>query len=298
MVLITIYLLFTGFKLSAYQKHVKYKLQAENILINGNADHDPIAELLIEELDKSIQADENIRNMYAESIDLDSISNYIEKQYLHVFWNKYDVFLYAKNKYEDETQAYKSFLKSTGQKINQSNFYSLPSSLYTMSFIGWYDLNSTGDGVYDDLIYIFEFYPTKDFRSYSFPNLFANKETDVFKRTDISISQYENGKLSYHDKKTEWDIDEMLLNKQEEGFSKINVGGEEYYLLSDSGKQIVIKSCLFLVVEVFCFSVFLILIFAVLLGFWYKGFYDEFGFGRFIRFYCKVSSFIYFSFDN
>ncbi len=269
-ILIGIFLIISSLSLFEYKKQIKYKLQAENILINGNAENDPIAELLIEELDKNIRADRKIVDMHTQAIALDSIKTYLQQHYLHVFWNKYDIQIHTVSNQSKDIKEYKHFLESTAQKINQTVFYSLPTSLYTMSFIGLVDLNMISDipTTNNDAIYILEFYPTKDFRSYSFPDLFANKEKDVFSKTPISIAQYEDGVLTYQDNKTQWSTDSQTFRVEEDGFSKIkNKEDIDCYMYSSGDKLIVIQELSKQTIKNHLFfAFFVLLLFSILLS--------------------------------
>ena len=120
--------LISSYQLNEYKKDIKYKIQSENILINGNSENDPIAELLLEELDENIHVDEKLNILVQNSDSSEIISQYLFNTHLRGFWNNYDVQIYPVSRHSSEFQHYTQFLKFTGKKLKETGFYSLPAS--------------------------------------------------------------------------------------------------------------------------------------------------------------------------
>ncbi|MDD2286712.1 MAG: ATP-binding protein, partial [Paludibacter sp.] len=234
--------LYSSYQLSTYKKHIKYKIQAENILVNGNSENDPIAELLLEELDKNLRKDETLRLLIQNPNATDAINKHIYEKHLHGFWNKYNVQIYPVLKNSPETAYYIRFLEFTGKKLKETGFYSLPASLYDMSFIGLIDLNQerTNDVFSEQEVLVFEFQPKRNFRSYSFPDLLISKEADILKQTNISIAKYENAVLIYSDLKFDWFDTDLIFHGLDDGFEKIQHQDRDFYVFTKADTRIII----------------------------------------------------------
>ena len=233
---------FSSYRLSEHKKIIKYSIQAENILVNGNSENDPIAGLLLEELDKNLHKDVFLKQLIHEQTDIDSINKHIYQKHLQGFWNKYNIHIYPVSANSPETDYYLRFLEFTGKKLKNTNFYSLPASLYDMSFIGLIDFaqeDSTTNPMKQELL-VFEFQPKRNFRSYSFPDLLISKESDTYKQTNISIAKYEKSNLIYSDHKFDWTESDMMFHESNEGFEKIKHNEQVYYVYTKADTRIII----------------------------------------------------------
>ncbi len=240
--IISIISFFSSYYLSEHKKLIKYKIQAENILVNGNADNDPIAELLLEELDKNLRKDEVLKQLMLDKADTDSVNKHIYQKHLYGFWNKYNVQIYPVSGNAPETDYYVRFLEFTGKRLKNTGFYSLPASLYDMSFIGLVDLVRENPEVLhtEKEILVFEFQPKRNFRSYSFPDLLISKESDAFKQSNISIAKYEKSNLIYSDQKFGWNESDILFHGLDDGFTRMSDENREYYVYTKNDVWIVI----------------------------------------------------------
>ncbi|MDO9634615.1 MAG: ATP-binding protein [Paludibacter sp.] len=235
--------LISSYQLNEYKKDIKYKIQSENILVNGNSENDPIAELLLEELDEKIRSDAKLRVLLENPDSAEIISQYVFNTHLRGFWNKYDVQIFPVSRHSSEFQHYTQFLKFTGKKLKETSFYSLPASLYDLSFVGLIDLSNEPESDQHDIL-ILEFQPKRHFRSYSFPDLLISNESYVLNQSNISIAKYENSKLIYSDSKFEWSENDLLFHEINDGFQKIKFHDQYFYVFSKSNLRIVITEIL------------------------------------------------------
>lgn len=243
LLIMSVITLISAYRLNEYKKDIKYKIQSENILINGNSENDPIAELLLEELDKNIDTDEKLHLLIENPDSAEIIGKYIFNKHLRGFWNKYDVQIYPISKNSSEFEHYTQFLKFTGKKLKETGFYSLPASLYDLSFVGLIDLGDKIESNLEDVL-ILEFQPKRHFRSYSFPDLLISNESNVWNQSNISIAKYENSKLIYSDSKFEWSENDLLFHELNDGFEKIKFHDQYFYVFSKSNLRIVITEIL------------------------------------------------------
>jgi two-component system, NtrC family, nitrogen regulation sensor histidine kinase NtrY len=239
--LLSLITFFVSYQLNEHKKDIKYKIQAENILVNGNAENDPIAELLLEELDKNLFKDGIFKQLSQHPDSINAINKHVYNHHLSSFWNKYDVIIYPITKNTSETAYFVRFLESTGQRIKQTCFYSLPASLYDMSFIGLFDADSTsGNADLFNEILVFEFHPKRNFRSYSFPDLLISKESNTLRQAHVSISKYEDSNLIYSDLKFEWHENDSIFKELEQGFEKVSLNDQVFYVFTKDNTRIAI----------------------------------------------------------
>ena len=231
-------ILIVSYQFNDFKKFNKYKILSENILVNGNSENDPIAELLLEELDKNIREDQKLNQLLSASDSIEAINNYVFNNYLRGFWNKYDISIKLISRNSFDYEYYKQYLQYTGKKLKETGFYSLPASLYDLSFIGLIEMN-TSDAKDNNLL-VLEFLPKRNFRSYSFPDLLISNESNILNQLNISIAKYEGEKLIYSDLKHDWPENDTIFQHIKDGFEQIKTAQRKYYVLTKSNLRIVI----------------------------------------------------------
>ena len=128
-------------------------------------------------------------------------------------------------------------------KDKNTDFYSLPVSMYDISFIGLVDIYQS-DPEYkasdEHKFLVFEFQPKTNFRSYSFPDLLISEEADAKRQKQISIAKYEQNRLTYSDSKYNWNETDLIFNNADEGFSKLKYKDKKFYIFKKGYTKIVI----------------------------------------------------------
>ncbi|MPN23949.1 hypothetical protein SDC9_171342 [bioreactor metagenome] len=89
---------------------------------------------------------------------------------------------------------YNDFIVSEATRIKNTHFYAVPSSLNLMSYLGIFPTVSIEK---DSLNLYMEFYPRKNFKSYSFPNLLISSAPDIQSLLKIAVAKYNNQQLVY-----------------------------------------------------------------------------------------------------
>lgn len=242
-ILMTIASLFITLRFNQNKKDIRYRVLSENILINGNAENDPIAELLIEEMHRNMSEDNKLSELVNLNDSLNSVRSYIFDRYLRGFWNNFDVGIFRISSHSEDYKNYLNFLNYSGMRIKETGFYTLPASLYDLSIAGMIRINNADSVLYPDKqdIIILEFQPKRTFRSYSFPDLLISKEADLIKKSEISIARFNHQELIYHDNRYNWEKSATLFSNIPEGFRKINQNNEIFYVFSNPTEKIVIR---------------------------------------------------------
>jgi signal transduction histidine kinase len=213
----TIFVLWNSYIFSEQNKWNKYRILAQNIAINGNTENDRMAEILLEELDVQIGHDRKLPKLIARSDSLVAASNYMNIKYLRGFWNKYDMRLNAARNHSDTYNEYDEFVSSVGKRIKQTHFYIVPANQNNMSYIGVFPTLTAKS---DSLTFYMEFYPRRNFKSYSFPNLLIASTSDIQSQMNIGIAKYERGKLVYSSGKVDHPVLSNWIPRKNADFFK------------------------------------------------------------------------------
>jgi hypothetical protein len=234
----TLFVVWNTYKTTCNSKFDKYKVFAQNISANGNTENDRMADILLEELDIQINNDLKIDRLVTKHDTLTAANDYINKTYLRGFWNKYDVRLNAATVHSNLYKEYAQYMANVGTQIKNTHFYSIPANENNISYIGVFQSDLVRS---DSLFFFMEFYPRRNFKSYSFPNLLIASTPDIQNKLDISIAKYENEKLVYSSGKNDYQQDIGWIPYHASNYYSIVEKGLTSYIYSpNSNTQIVI----------------------------------------------------------
>lgn len=207
------------------KKTDKYEVLCKNIQISGSTGNDAMADILLEELDGQISRDKTISRMVLQTDSVYYANSYINQTYLRGFWNKYDMRLSVASKNSEQATAYESYILTVGMQLKNTHFYSVPASFNDMSYLGIFPV----PGV-DSLQFYMEFYPRKNFRSYSFPNLFSPPSPDIQTQLGISTAKYENNKLLFSTGNTDFPETPRWIKKSSGEFFVTDYNNNKYFV--------------------------------------------------------------------
>jgi len=93
LVLVFFIAIYIAFHISEVSEHRENEIR-KVFAINLANEHDPVAEILLKDLEKELQSDEEIRNlMFSPDFDFNVVYDYIKKNHLSGFWGKYEIML-------------------------------------------------------------------------------------------------------------------------------------------------------------------------------------------------------------
>ncbi|MFM2290455.1 MAG: hypothetical protein RIS29_268 [Bacteroidota bacterium] len=225
----TLFFIFNSVSINTTKKTDKYKILAQNISVNGNTDNDRMADILLEELDVQIKKDRRIAKLIAKTDSLNIATNYLNINYLRGFWNKYEMRLNATSIHSNVYDEYKTFISTVGTQLKNTHFYSVPSNENNMSYIGSFQFKPAGR---DTIVFYMEFYPRRNFKSYSFPNLLIASSPDIQQSLNIGIAKYERNRLVYFSGKFEYPNDAEWIPQKKSDFYSIIYNGNIHYIYS------------------------------------------------------------------
>jgi two-component system, NtrC family, nitrogen regulation sensor histidine kinase NtrY len=215
----------------------KYKVLAQNISINGNTDNDRMADILLEELDVQIRRDKRIARLVAKTDSLSIANNYLNTTYLRGFWNKYEMRLNAATIHSTVYNEYNKFITNVGTQLKSTHFYSVPANENNMSYIGSFQIKPAGR---DTIVFFMEFYPRRNFKSYSFPNLLIASAPDIQSKLNIGIAKYEHQRLVYSSGKFDYSPENNWIPKNKTDFYSIIYKGNIHYIYAPNATTYIV----------------------------------------------------------
>jgi signal transduction histidine kinase len=227
MLVFTAFLVWNTFSFTENNKFEKYKVLAQNIAINGNTENDRMAEILLEELDIQILRDKKINKLVTRTDSISIANGYLNAKYLRGFWNKYDMRLNIATVHSDLYNEYNQFVTTVGTRIKKTHFFSVPANENNMSYIGVFAIKPQYS---DSLTFFMEFYPRRNFKSYSFPNLLIASTPDIQSHLNISIAKYEHQRLVYSSGIYEYSTTNNWIPKRKSEFFKIIRNNHFHYI--------------------------------------------------------------------
>ena len=223
--------------INSHKKEKKYKILAQNISINGNTENDRMADILLEELDNQISNDPNISKLLTGTDSISVANAYLNKTYLRGFWNKYDMRLSAASIHSNLYNDYTQFITQVGSRIKDTHFYNVPANESSMSYIGKFQAKTNTP---DTIFFFMEFYPRRNFRSYSFPNLLIAPTPNIQTQLNIAISKYEHQKLVYSSGNVEFSPNTNWIPKNKSDFFSIMNDGRRHYIYAPNGNTYIV----------------------------------------------------------
>jgi len=225
----TMFIVLNSFSINQTKKYNKFKVFAQNISVNGNIENDRMADILLEELDQQIRNDRKLNRFVMKHDSLSAANDYLDKTYQRGFWNKYDMRLNIAVVHTDLYKEYMQYIDNVGLRLKNTHFYSIPANENNISYIGVFQSNYIRS---DSLFFFMEFYPRRNFKSYSFPNLLIGSTPDIQTRLDVAVAKYENQKLVYSSGKVAYSQDINWIPNHSLGYSSFVSQGQTNYVYS------------------------------------------------------------------
>lgn len=231
------FLVWNSLVISNNKKFNKYKILAQNIYINGSSENDQMADILLEELNVKINRDRKIGKFFGRKDSIRTTNDYLNKTYLRGFWNKYDMRLNVAKIHSKIYNEYVDFISKTGIQIKKTHFFSVAENENNMTYIGQFRANNSSS---DSLFFFMEFYPRKNFKSYSFPNLLIANTANIQTQLNISIAKYEHQRLVFSSGKVEYPAEINWIPTSKSDFFKTIYNGRKHYIYKPNANTFVV----------------------------------------------------------
>lgn len=141
----SVYSLIVFYSTTAIKQRDEQKLMAVTLV----AEHDPAAEVLLAEIQRSIQVDSAIPRLLIEENDVE-LMDYIEQTYFSSYFNQYDVRFFVcsgsdsleiemYNRTELCIDFFENMIETQGVRVPGTNFYFMDNMNGRISYTGWID---------------------------------------------------------------------------------------------------------------------------------------------------------------
>jgi len=232
----TIFLVESSAMLTRKKTENKYKVLAENILINGNTENDKVTEILLEELSAQLQNDTSLAILAHNPAAADSINDYLTENYLRGYWNKYNSQITVA-KPASALYGQNMNLLESGVQVGTTNFFILTSSISEVSYLGCIEPKTRS---IENVVLFITLTPRKNFKSYSFPNFLISSESDIQSRLKIAVARYHKGQLLYSSESYKFPEQSSFLALRKNLFYKVSVANRTFYVYKPNAEDYVI----------------------------------------------------------
>ncbi|NDV45775.1 HAMP domain-containing protein [Paludibacter sp. 221] len=226
-------------ELNIQKNRGKYRVLAQNVYENGNVENDRIADILLEELDSRLVNDAKIGEMMMYPDSTDVLKDYLDKTYFRGFWNKYDIQVNYASYYSELYSEYLSYIVQVEGKIGNTHFYSVPTTQNAMTYIGIFPVQ---EGEEEVVYYFLEFYPRRQYKSYSFPDLLIPASADIHKQLNVSVAKYDNRLLTYSSGIVEYPSDASWIPAFESDYKTLLYKDRWHYIYKPNTDTYIVVS--------------------------------------------------------
>jgi Signal transduction histidine kinase involved in nitrogen fixation and metabolism regulation len=235
-----------------------YRFLAENVVDSGASGSDRTAEIMFEEVDTQLNTDKKLHRGDLTLDSISAISDYLNQNYFRGFWSNFEIKIAADYPlFELDTLS-----NENAVRVRNTNFYFIPISYNSIYYQGKLALPSTnGDSLHLSL----EFYPNRNFYSYSFPNLLIDTKEDLYSRLQIAVARYRDGNLEYFSGNASFPMQQEWKSTDGSNYFHIKDGEKHFYVYCpDDTQQIVLsrektyKTTSYIAYFIYCFFIFLL----------------------------------------
>lgn len=176
------------------------KFEESKVLVTKLAnERDPVAELLLSEIEKSLNIDDIIYEYARKNIDIytvQKIKEYLQKQYFDGYWNKYELSVDICSSSNNEntescTNKYIKTINNFGIKLENSNYYFLDNMNGSISYLCILRYNHE-----NNFLNIYINLNTKLIpQELGYPELLLDQQIKPLPISKYSYAKYQNGRL-------------------------------------------------------------------------------------------------------
>ena len=132
---------------------------------------------------------------------------------------------------------YEQFIQDVGTQLKNTHFYSVPANENNMSYIGSFKVKPAGK---DTIVFFIKFYPRRNFKSYSFPNLLIPSAPDIQSKLNIGIAKYEHQRLVYSSGKFDYSPENNWIPQRKTDFYSLIYKGHIHYVYAQNSTTYIV----------------------------------------------------------
>lgn len=225
-VVFTLFITLITTRLNNDKKFEKFQMIVENSYDNEMTEEDRTATSLLGEFHKDIVKDRKLAYLVHFPDSLVKATNHVKNAYLRGFWNKYEVRVFATKEGSELNEAYEEEILNWGRKLKATNFYSIRNPKSEMTFLGSFKSVRKND----EINFYLEFYPRRNYKSYSFPNLLIENEPGVQEKLRLSSARYAFRELVLSSGGFQYDNDASWIQKEKNNYFTQEYRGYKHYI--------------------------------------------------------------------
>jgi two-component system nitrogen regulation sensor histidine kinase NtrY len=252
--LILVFSVFSVFSITR-ETEKKEKNSRKVIAANFGAEHDPVAELLLEEINTSIKEDPVLANLLGKQItsndEFDEIFQYLQNNYFNGYWEKYELNLTICNEssdlsFDDENDRhcftfFEQLIDTFSSPLPSPNFYFLDYQTGNINYFGSFYFPYEGENKTNGLFIRLE--SGFIYEQLGYPELLLDK--NLFNPSMIekySYAKYNQNKLITQAGNFPYSLDNKIYSQNGEEFSFVNFEGYDHLVYNVDENNIIIIS--------------------------------------------------------
>lgn len=247
--------LYTIFIVTYYTAEREYN-QKKVFISNLASDRDPVAEYILQSVNKEIIGDSTLlRMIQGRDIDLNNLYDYLKRRYLEGYFERYtleqitvctptdSVLLDSPdNSRPNCYNFFNNMVAERGSKVPESNFYNIDNMNGRVNYLGWFEYHPSNSKLPVSLfLELVSRLASEDELGY--PELLLDKRFgQLSKLRDYSYAKYSKGLLISQSGKFNYDLSSKAYNIGDKDFKTLRSGGQDHILYKSGKETLVILS--------------------------------------------------------
>lgn len=250
--LVLIFTILTVYQVMVYSS-AKQKSTMQVLAVDLSAEHDPVAEMLLREVEEDISTDSTLRTLITnENFSVELIFNYLTDTYFYGFWDRYDLqfticgpsdSVYVKPPVDGMFQCFGFFeelVSSSGIQIPDSRFYFMDNLSGNISYLGSFDYHSANGR------FMYRMFLEIDSKTVSgelgYPELLLAKEFRGTIENDYSYAKYHKKELITQSGPYSYSQRSEIYSKNQKEFEFIKLDGYRHLVYNVDDENSIILS--------------------------------------------------------
>ncbi len=232
----------------------KEKNISKVLVVNLATERDPVAELLLEDVETKVVNDKILIDYLQNSFEnQENIYNYLQKKYFHGFLGKYEIsqiticstsdslLIKPDNELYHCYSFFKDMLNEQGVQLPNTNFYFLDNLNGRISYFGL--LKITSDTLLSDITLYIELNSKLISEELGYPELLLDKKSDKTSNiSDYSYAKYKNQELITQSGSFSYNLTNEVYQNADEEFSFVKFDGYKHLIYNIDNKNSIVLS--------------------------------------------------------
>jgi two-component system nitrogen regulation sensor histidine kinase NtrY len=250
--LVFIFTIITVYQVMIYSS-AKQKSTMQVLAVDLSAEHDPVAELLLDEIEDSIASDSMLRVLVTSAeMDEGLIFDNLTRKYFNGFWDKYDLLfticnpadsVYVESPVDSLFHCYSFFeemVSSSGIHVPNSRFYFIDNLSGKVIYLGSFDYFS------EDSLFVRRMYLELDSKTISreqgYPEVLLAERFRGMLGDDYSYAKYHQNELITQSGLYSYSQRSEIYSKKQKEFENISLDGYNHLVYNVDNENTIVVS--------------------------------------------------------